>query len=99
MNKNRLFYKNGSVYFTFDELAKIESKVPKFSRKTHFDICDLQMYDQKIFEKIKDESLYKQIADIQLHSMVHLYGGENVRIYKSTQDNGHYIYWRYCWGD
>ena len=47
----------------------------------------------------KDESLYKQIADIELHSMVHLYGGENVRIYKSTQDNEHYIYWRYCWGD
>lgn len=90
--KKRLYYKDGSIYFTVNELAKIGNKVPHFSKKTHFNICDLQMYDTEIFEKIKDQNLYKQIADIELHSMVHLYGGENVRIYKSTQNNGHYIY-------
>ena len=25
--------------------------------------------------------------------------GRNVRIYKSTKANGHYIFWEYCWGD
>ena len=99
INKNRLFYKDGSIYFTIDELAKIESKVPKFSKKTHFNICDLQMYDKEILNKIKDETKYTQIADVNLHTAVSFYGGENVRIYKSTEDNEHYIYWRYCWGD
>ena len=96
---NQLKYKDGSIYFNLTEMAKIINQVPNFAKTTHFNICDLQKYDKDVFKKINDEKLYIQIADINLHTAVSYYGGENGRIYKSTQNNGHYIYWRYCWGD
>ena len=70
-----------------------------FLKKVHLDVCDLQEYDKEVLEKLEDEKQYIKIADINLHTAITFYGGENVRIFKSTKENGHYIYWRYCWGD
>ena len=97
MKNNR--YIEISRGFREDELQKILKVVPDFNKRVYFDICDLQKYDAEALKKVCDTNLYEQIADISLHTMVRLYGGENVRIYKSKKENGHYIYWRYCWGD
>ena len=101
MNKNstKLNYKDGGVYFSLQELAKIINVVSDFAKSTHFNICDLQKYDSDALKKLLDTSIYEQIADINLRTAITFYGGENVRIYKSKKENGHYIYWRYCWGD
>ena len=92
-------YSERSKYFELNEIAKIIEKVPDFVQKVHFDICDIVKYDKDVYQKISDKSLYTLIADINLHTAVTFYGGENVFIYKSTKENGHYIYSRYCWGD
>ena len=80
-------------------MQKIIKAVPDFNNKVHFDICDLQKYDDKAIEKVTDENQYTEIANINLHTMVRLYGGEDVRIYQSKKENGHYVFWRHCWGD
>lgn len=92
-------YSEKSKYFQLNELAKIVERIPDFIYKVHFDICDIVKYDEQIYSKLKDESLYTLVADINLHTAVTFYGGENVFVYKSTKANGHYIYSRYCWGD
>lgn len=92
-------YTDRSTYFTPQELAKIIEVIPDFTQRVHFDVCDLQKYDEHAYSKLEDKSLYTRVANINLHTAVTFYGGENVFIYKSTKQNGHYIYSRYCWGD
>ena len=86
-------------YFEDNELQKIVKIVPDFNKRVHFNIADIQAYDENILQKLEDKEQYNQIADINLFTGTHIYGGRNVRIYKSTKANGHYIFWEYCWGD
>lgn len=86
-------------YFDENELQKIVKIVPDFNKRVHFNIADIQAYDENILQKLEDKERYNQIADINLFTGTHIYGGRNVRIYKSTKANGHYIFWEYCWGD
>lgn len=96
--KKNTHYSERSRYFELNEIAKIIERIPDFIYKVHFDICDIAKYDEHIYQKVHEKSLYTLVADINLHTAVTFYGGENVFIYKSTK-NGHYIYSRYCWGD
>lgn len=84
----------------FQEIKKITKQIKDFEIKPHFNVADLQYYDNSILDKLKDKNLYEQIADINLSRIdgPTIYGGENCWIYKSVK-NGHYIYWCYCWGD
>lgn len=82
------------------EIKKITKIVKDFEIKPHFDVADLQYFDDSILDKIEDKNFYQKIADINLshYKSKNFYGGENVWIYKSVK-NGHYIYWCYCYGD
>lgn len=84
---------------SLSETAKIIDKIPDFTKKTCFEIWELHDYDKEILNRLKDENQYKKIADINLYTAVSYYGGKNVEIYKSTKNNGHYVYWTYTWGD
>lgn len=81
-------------------IKKITAQLPDFDWKPHFCLAELQSYDETVLEKIKDKTLYEQVADINLFTLdgPNIYGGLNVWIYKSKK-NGHYIYWEYSWGD
>lgn len=81
------------------EIAQITTNVPDFIKKTCFDVWELFEYDKNIIENLKDENQYIKIADINVFTAVSYYGGANVEIYKSTKENGHYVYWKYTWGD
>ena len=84
---------------SLSEIAQIQVNIPDFIKKTHFDVWELFDYDNKINEKLKDENSYQKIADINVYTAVSYYGGANVEIYKSTKENGHYVYRKYTWGD
>lgn len=83
---------------SLSESAKIVAKMPDFFERVVFSAIDLQQYDPDIFKKLDDPFKYNRRSDINLHTAVGYYGGENVRIYESN-DNGHYVFWRYTWGD
>lgn len=84
---------------SLSEIAQIQVNIPDFIKKTCFDIWELFDYDNKIKEKLEDKNQYTKIADINVFTAVSYYGGANVKIYKSTKENGHYVYWKYTWGD
>lgn len=84
---------------TISEIAKISTKVPDFTKKTCFDVWELFEYDNHIIDFLKNEKEYIKIADVNVFTAVSYYGGANVEIYKSTKENGHYVYWKYTWGD
>lgn len=85
-------------FLSLTESAKIVAKVPDFFQRVFFSAIDLQQYDPDIFKKLGDPFTYNRHPDINLRTAVGYYGGENVRIYESS-DNGHYVFWRYTWGD
>lgn len=85
-------------FLKINEAAKIVAKVPDFLERVVFSAIDLQQYDPDIFKKLADPFKYNRRLDVTLYTAVGYYGGELVRIYESI-DNGHYVFWRYTWGD
>lgn len=83
-----------------EELKTIRKHIKDFGITATLNLSDLQYYDNNIFKKLDDKNLYEEIADINLNRIngPTIYGGENIRIYKSKTKK-HYIYSCYYWGD